>query len=106
MKTVEQELSRSLGPGGGGQAYPESAGSESYEDWRRRFAAERLRVVYYLGLVANPVFIAADLLLYREHLRSLLAIRSVLELGLAICFLALIRRIPLFPPQVLLVLWV
>jgi hypothetical protein len=60
---VEQELSRSLGPESGGQASSKTAGSESYEDWRRRFAAERLRVLYYLGLVANPVFIAADLLL-------------------------------------------
>ncbi|MGH7412473.1 MAG: ATP-binding response regulator, partial [Candidatus Methylomirabilis sp.] len=106
MNTVEQELSRSLGPGGGGHTSPETSGSESYNDWRRRFASERLRVLYYLGLVANPVFIAADLLLYREHLRSLLAIRSVLELGLLICFLGLIRRIPVLRPQVLLVLWV
>jgi len=106
VNRVEQELSRSLGPESGGQASSETAGSESYDEWRRRFATERLRVLYYLGLVANPVFIVADLLLYREHVRSLLAIRSVLELGLVICFLGLIRRTPVHRPQVFLVLWV
>ena len=29
---------------------------ENYEDWRLRFATERLVVLYYLGLIANPVF--------------------------------------------------
>src|SRR5213594_1620045 len=48
--------------------------TEGYQEWRSRFAAERLRVLYYLGLVANPVFIAADVLLYREHLHTLLVI--------------------------------
>ena len=80
--------------------------TEGYQEWRNRFAAERLRVLYYLGLVANPVFIAADILLHREHLHSLLLIRAVLESGLLACFLVLIRRIPLFDPKVLLILWV
>jgi len=84
-----------------------SAGpSESYEDWRNRFASERLRVLYYLGLLANPAFIAADFFLYREHLDSLLVIRIVLELGLLACFLVLIRGTVLVRPQVLMVAWV
>jgi len=29
---------------------------ENYEDWRRQVATERLVVLYYLGLIANPVF--------------------------------------------------
>jgi signal transduction histidine kinase/class 3 adenylate cyclase len=80
--------------------------SENYEDWRRHFAAERLVVLYWLGLVANPVFIAADVLLHREHLQSLLGLRAIIELGLLICFLILKRRVALFTPNVLLVLWV
>ena len=62
--------------------------SHSYEEWRDQFARERLRLLYYLGLIANPVFIAADLLLHREHLHSLIVIRSVLELGLLVVFCA------------------
>ena len=50
-------------------------------------------VLYYLGLIANPVFIAADVLLYREYLSSLLEIRAVLELGFVICFVMLKRRV-------------
>ncbi|PYS20335.1 MAG: hypothetical protein DMG11_29750 [Acidobacteria bacterium] len=79
---------------------------ENYEDWRRQFATERLVVLYYLGLVANPVFIAADVLLHREYLSSLLGIRAVLELGFLFCFLMLKRRVALFTPNVLLALWV
>jgi len=85
---------------------PEPTHSEHYEEWRRRFAADRLVVLYYLGLVANPVFIAADVLLHREHLASLLDIRAILELGLAICFLTLKRRTALLTPNALLVLWI
>ncbi len=80
--------------------------TEGYQEWRSRFAAERLRVLYYLGLVANPVFIAADVLLYREHLHTLLVIRTILELGLLVCFLFLVRAVALVRPNVLLVLWV
>ena len=79
--------------------------SHSYEEWRDQFARERLRLLYYLGLIANPVFIAADLLLHREHLHSLIVIRSVLELGLLVCFV-LLRRTSLLKPTTLVVLWV
>jgi signal transduction histidine kinase/class 3 adenylate cyclase len=106
VNRVEQELSRSLGPEGGGQASSETAVSESYEDWRRRFAAERLKVLYYLGLIANPVFIGADVLLYRSHLQELLLIRAVLEAGLLIGFVALRQQLSVLRPQLLLVFWV
>src|SRR5687768_11954626 len=77
-----------------------------YEEWREHFALERLRLLYYLGLVANPVFIGADLLLHREHLHSLLVIRGVLELGLCAGLFLVIRRPSFLRPHVLLVLWV
>lgn len=79
---------------------------DSYETWRSRFARERLRVLYYLGLTANLAFIAADVLLHREHLRPLLEIRAYLELGFLICLFVLIRGITLVTPEVLLILWV
>ena len=79
---------------------------DSYETWRSRFARERLRVLYYLGLTANLAFIAADVLLHREHLRPLLEIRAYLELGLLICFFVLIRGLTLVTPEALLILWV
>ncbi len=86
-----------------GISHPEM--SHSYEEWRDQFARERLRLLYYLGLIANPVFIAADLLLHREHLHSLIVIRSVLELGLLVCFV-LLRRTSLLKPTTLVILWV
>jgi signal transduction histidine kinase/class 3 adenylate cyclase len=84
----------------------ETEAVESYQDWRDRFAAERLRVLYLLGLIANPVFIAADILLYRDYLPSLITIRAVLELALLASFIILLRRVALFKPTVLLILWV
>lgn len=84
----------------------QSSLSESYEAWRNRFAADRLKVLYYLGLVANPVFIGADALLYRPHLQELLLIRAVLETGLVGGFLALRRQLAVFKPQVLLAFWI
>ncbi|MEP6887480.1 MAG: ATP-binding protein [Nitrospirales bacterium] len=63
-------------------------------------------MLYYLGLIANPVFIAADILLHRDHLNSLLVIRSVLELALLVCFFLLTRHPSLLKPNALLVLWV
>ena len=106
MNRVEQELSRSLGPESGGQASSETSGSESYDEWCRRFAAERLKVLYYLGLIANPVFIGADVLLYRSHLQELLLIRAVLEAGLLIGFVALRQQLSVLRLQLLLVFWV
>ncbi len=105
-KVVELKSNNILTTEDAEQKSPTIEAVESYEDWRSRFAAERLRVLYYLGLVANPVFIAADVLLHRESLHSLLAIRTVLELGLLACFLAVIRRTTLLKPNLLVVLWV
>ena len=85
---------------------PEPTEPESYEDSRNRFTRERLQVLYYLGLIANPVFIAADVLLHREHLASLLIIRSIIELGLLVSFWALKQRSLRLSPNVFLVLWV
>src|SRR5438093_1568552 len=85
---------------------PETREPESYEDSRDLFARERLRVLYYLGLIANPVFIAADVLLYRDHLASLLVLRSIIELGLLVSFWALQQRTARISPNVFLVLWI
>lgn len=105
-KTVEPGQPHIPTSEGGGPTSAENPESEQYEDWRGRFAAERLRVLYYLGLVANPVFIVADVLLHREHLHSLLVIRTVLELGLLLAFLGLRRQLRFLPAKALLVLWV
>src|SRR5207253_1394218 len=64
----------------------------------------RLRVLYFLGLIANPVFFAADLLLYRQHLQELFIIRVILELGLGIAFWAFRKR--WLTPNVALVFWI
>ncbi|MGQ0811757.1 MAG: adenylate/guanylate cyclase domain-containing protein [Nitrospiraceae bacterium] len=80
--------------------------SESYEAWRNQFGADRLRVLYYLGLIANPVFLAADILLYREHLHSLLVIRAILELGLLLGFVGLKQQIICIKPHILLAFWI
>ena len=32
--------------------------AEAYDDWRRNFIRERLHVLYFLGFIANPAFIA------------------------------------------------
>jgi signal transduction histidine kinase/class 3 adenylate cyclase len=77
---------------------------QTHTEWRTRFAGERLVVLYYLGLIANPVFFAADFLLHREHLYSLLTIRIVLEAILLAAFVMLKRRV--LPHNTLLVLWI
>src|SRR5438067_2537656 len=78
--------------------------SQTYTQWRAGFAGERLVVLYYLGLIANPVFFAADYLLHSEHLYSLLTIRIILETALLAAFVMLKRRV--LPHNALLVLWV
>lgn len=105
-KTLALKAKRFLTRDDGGHTSHETDSLENYEDWRSHFAAERLRVLYYLGLVANPVFIAADLLLHREHLHPLLVLRVFIEVGLLTWFVVLLRRVPLFKPNALLVLWV
>ena len=83
---------------------PETTSADSYKTSQSAFAAERLRVLYFLGLIANPVFFAADLLLYRQHLQELFIIRVILELGLGIAFWAFRKR--WLTPNVALVFWI
>jgi len=83
---------------------PETTSADSYETSQSAFAAERLRVLYFLGLIANPVFFAADLLLYRQHLQELFIIRVILELGLGFSFWAFRKR--WLTPNVALVFWI
>lgn len=78
--------------------------SQTYREGRARFAGERLVVLYYLGLIANPVFFAADFLLHREYLNSLLTIRIVLEAILLVAFVMLKRGV--LPHNILLVSWI
>jgi len=61
--------------------------AEAYDEWRRSFIRERLYVLYYLGFIANPAFIALDYLQHREYLSPLFIIRVVLQLGLLCGFL-------------------
>ena len=84
----------------------QSPESGNYTDWRAGFVWERLTLLYILGLVANPVFIVADVLLYREHLETLFNIRLVLEVGLLCGFLIVRIRPAVIPPSTLVVLWV
>lgn len=78
----------------------------SYQAWREQFIAQRLRVLYLVGLIVNPIFVALDALAYPEHLRKLLLLRGVLEFGLLIGFIALRYQLALVKPEVLLALWV
>lgn len=78
----------------------------SYQAWREQFIAQRLRVLYLVGLIVNPIFIALDALAYPEHLRELLLLRGVLEFGLFIGFIALRFQLALAKPEVLLALWI
>ncbi len=80
--------------------------SDTYTDWRRRFAWERLTLLYILGLIANPVFIVADVLLHQEHLDALLNIRAILELGLVCSFLLVRYKPTAVSPNLFLVLWI
>jgi signal transduction histidine kinase len=84
--------------------HPDTASHQTYKGFVNGFARDRLHVLYYLGLVANPVFLAADALLYRAHFQELLIIRMVLELGLASGFLCLRRQ--WLSPKALLVAWI
>lgn len=83
-----------------------SVATERYEDWRNRFIAERLRVLYIVGLVVNPIFITLDYLAHPEHLVELLVVRAILESGLALGYLGLRVQVALIKPQILLALWV
>ena len=78
----------------------------SFTEWRSQFARERLRILYFLGLVANPVFLISDVLFYREQLPVLLVIRAILELGFLLVFFGEVRRESRLGPHVPLILWV
>ncbi|BFU93335.1 MAG: hypothetical protein NTNFB02_00570 [Nitrospira sp.] len=78
----------------------------NYQVWREQFIAQRLRVLYLVGLIVNPIFGALDALAYPEHLRELLLLRGVLEFGLCIGFIALRFQLALVKPEVLLALWI
>jgi hypothetical protein len=58
---------------------PRREAAEAYDDWRRHFIRERLHVLYYLGFIANPAFIALDYLQHREYLTPLFVVRVVLQ---------------------------
>jgi signal transduction histidine kinase len=79
---------------------------ESYATWRDRFAHDRLRTLYYLGLVANPVFFISDVLFYREYVPILLGLRAVIETGFLAVFLRHVYRPSRLNPQVPLILWI
>ena len=79
---------------------------DSYAAWRDRFARERLRTLYYLGLVANPVFFLSDLLFYREHLFALGSLRAVLETGFLLVFVQQVYRPSRVNPKIPLMLWI
>lgn len=44
---------------------------ERYRDWRDRFITRRLRVLYIVGLVVNPIFMTLEFLAHLEHLGEL-----------------------------------
>jgi signal transduction histidine kinase/class 3 adenylate cyclase len=80
--------------------------ADAYSDWRRNFIDERLRVLYYLGFIANPAFIALDYLQHREFLYPLFTVRVVLELGLLSGFLLFKFGPKSVPANWFVILWV
>jgi signal transduction histidine kinase/class 3 adenylate cyclase len=89
---------------------PEHAGgldaAEAYDDWRRNFFYERVHVLYYLGFIANPAFLALDYLQHRDYLYPLFIIRVVLEVGLLCGFLLFKYGPKSIPPNWFVMLWV
>jgi signal transduction histidine kinase len=80
--------------------------THEYPMWRDRFAAQRLTVLYPVGLIANPIFGLLDFLAYPDSLRSLFLIRIILELGLLIGFLSLRQQTVHIKPNVLVTFWI
>lgn len=80
--------------------------AEAYDDWRRNFIRERLHVLYYLGFIANPAFIALDYLQHRDYLIPLFIVRVVLQLGLLGGFLLFKFGPKSIPPNWFVILWV
>jgi signal transduction histidine kinase len=85
---------------------PRREAAEAYDDWRRHFIRERLHVLYYLGFIANPAFIALDYLQHREYLTPLFVVRVVLQLGLLGGFLLFKFGPKSIPPNWFVILWV
>jgi signal transduction histidine kinase len=85
---------------------PEAVLPSSFDEWRQKFAKDRLRTLYYLGLTANPVFLLSDLLFYRTYWPTLLTLRILLQTGLLITFLMFVRRRTTVNPRVPLIAWV
>jgi signal transduction histidine kinase/class 3 adenylate cyclase len=79
---------------------------EAYDDWRGNFFNERLHVLYYLGFIANPAFLALDYLQHREYLYPLFIIRVVLELGLLAGFVLFKYGPKSIPRNWFVMLWV
>jgi signal transduction histidine kinase/class 3 adenylate cyclase len=84
----------------------ESKAPDTYEKWLAPFAAERVKVLYYLGLAANVAFILADFLLYREHIPVLLPYRAVIETGFLVVLVALFHGVAYGRPALPLIAWV
>ena len=80
--------------------------AQAYADWRGTFIRERLDVLFYLGFIANPAFIALDYLQHRDHLVPLFITRVVLQLGLLCGFLVLKFGPKSIPPNMFFILWV
>jgi signal transduction histidine kinase len=77
----------------------------SYEAWRVQFIGQRLRVLYLVGLIVNPIFSGLDLLAHSDHLGQVLTLRVILEVGLLLGFLALRLQLTHLKAQVLLAYW-
>ena len=58
----------------------------SYQVWRQQFITKRLRIWIVLMAIANPMFILADLLMYRANMREIFILRITLETIIVIIF--------------------
>ena len=85
---------------------PRHEAAEAYDEWRRNFVRERLYVLFYLGFIANPAFIALDYLQHREYLNPLFIVRVALQLGLLCGFLLFKFGPKSIPPNWFVILWV
>ena len=71
---------------------------DSYAEWRKSFAFQRLRSLYLILLIVNPVFILSEWFLYKDYFTFLLSVRAILELGWLSGLLLLVRRVPFLQP--------
>ena len=65
--------------------------ADNYDDFRRKFLLSRGRLLVWLNLIANPMFILADVLLHKDQLEELLIVRALLETILIFCFFLIIH---------------